>query len=169
MCGPAALPALSIVGAAVSAGGQIYSGIMASNAAKYRGDIAEQNKGLAREAAQDEIERGEEDQRQLGREVAQRVGSQTARMAANNVDITVGSAARTIDDTKMLGREDSEILAENTRRAVRGQQINAHNFEAEKRAARVEAKGAKIASYFGAASSIIGGATQYGKLKAGRS
>ena len=162
MCGPAAL---AIAGAAVSAGGQIYSGIMAANAANYRGDIAEQNKELAREAADDQIARGEEDQRQLGREVAQRVGSQTARMAANNVDITTGSAARTIEDTQMLGREDSEILAENTRRAVRGQQINAYNFEAEKRAARVEAKNAKISSYIGAASSIIGGATQFGQLK----
>lgn len=169
MCGPAVLPALAIGSALVAAGGQMYSGMVASNAAKYRGKIADQNKALTREAAQDEIERGQESQRQLGREVAQRVGSQTARMAANNVDITTGSAARTIEDTKMLGREDSEILAENTRRAVRGQQINAYNFEAEKRAAKAEAKGAIVSAAFGAASSIIGGATQFGQLKAGRS
>lgn len=167
MCA-AALPALALAGTAITAGGQIYSGLMASNAANYRGDIADQNKELTREAAEDSIARGQEDQRQLGREVAQRVGSQTARMAANNVDITTGSAARTIDDTKLLGREDSDILAENTRRAVRSQQISAYNFEAEKRAARVEAKTAKIGGFINAAGTIIGGASQFGKLKAGQ-
>lgn len=163
MCNPGLLIAAS---AAVSMAGQWQAGQYASQQAKYGAQVADQNKELAREAAEDSIDRGQEEQERLGREVAQRVGQQTARMAANNVDITTGSAARTIEDTEMLGREDAEAISENIRRQVRGQQIDAWNFESEKRALKAEGKQAKVASYFGMASTALGGATQYGKYKA---
>ena len=166
MCDPVTIT--MVAATAVSAAGQLQSGLYASRVAQYRGQVAETNKQLERESAIDAIGLGQEDQRRLGRDVAQQVGSQTARMAANNVDITMGSAARTIEDTKMIGREDSQTLAENVRRQVKGYQINAWNYESEKRAAKAEARQAKVAAAFGAASTVLGGATQYAKFKAGR-
>lgn len=163
MCNPALL---AVAATAVTAAGQWQSALYASRTARYRAQVAEQNKQLAREGAEDAIVQGQEQQRQLGREVAGRIGAQTARMAGNNVDITQGSAARVLDDTRMIGREDSEALSENIRRQVKSQQIDAWNFESEKRTAKAEAKQAKTAGMFAVASTVLGGATQYAKFKA---
>ena len=163
MCNPALL---AVAATAVTAAGQIQSGIYASRMARYQAQVAEQNKQMTREGAIDAIGRGQDEQRQLGRAVAQRVGAQTARMGANNVDLGFGSAARTVEDTKMVGREDSEALAENVRRQVRGFQIDAWGFESEKRAAKAESKQAIVGTAFGVASTVLGGASQYAKFKA---
>lgn len=164
MCDPISI---SIAAAtAVTAAGQIQGGIYQSQMARYQAGVAEQNKQRAREAASDNIVQGQEQQRQLGREVASRVGSQEARMGANNVDITMGSAARTIDDTKLIGREDSVALSENVSRQVRAMQTDIWNYESEKRAAKSEAKQAIVGAAFGAASTLLGGATQYSKFRA---
>lgn len=172
MCNPAMIGPLMIAGSAVAAAGQIQGGIYASQQARYAAKVAEQNKQLSREGAVDAIVQGQDQQRQLGREVAARVGAQSARMAGNNVDITSGSAARLIDDTRMIGREDRAALGENTRRAVKGYQINAWNYESEKRAKKAEGKQAIVAAGFGAATTLLGGATQYAgfrsKQKTGR-
>lgn len=163
MCNPALL---AVGAAAVTAAGQIQGGIYQSRMSRYQAQVAEQNKQITREAASDAIVQGQEQQRQLGREVAGRVGAQEARMAGNNVDITVGSAARLINDTKMIGREDSTALNENVRRRVKGLQIDAWNYESEKRAAKAEGKQAMVAAGFGAASTLLGAATQYSKFRA---
>lgn len=163
MCNPALLIAAST---AVTAAGQWQSALYASRTARYRAQVADQNKQLAREGAEDAIVQGQEQQRQLGREVAGRVGAQEARMAGNNVDITQGSAARVLDDTRMIGREDMNALNENIRRQVKSQQIDAWNYESEKRSAKAEAKQAKTAGMFAVGSTLLGGATQYAKFKA---
>ncbi|MCD1589695.1 hypothetical protein K7H13_02830 [Qipengyuania citrea] len=134
--------------------------------ARYQGQIADRNKQLERESAMDAIVQGQDQQRQLGREVAGRIGAQEARMAGNNVDITRGSAARVLDDTRMIGREDSLALSDNIRRQVESMQISAWNYESEKQARAAEARQAKTASYFGAGSTVLGGATQYASFRA---
>lgn len=163
MCDP--MTALIVASTATQAAGQWQSGLYASRMARYQGQVAESNKQLEREASGDAIDQGQEDQRRLGRDVAATVGAQTARMAGNNVDISMGSAARAIEDTQMVGREDSNTLAENVRRQVKGYQINAWNYESEKRAKKAEARQAKVGAAFGVASTVLGGATQYAKFK----
>lgn len=159
-------PALLAVGATVVKGaGQLQAGLYASSQSRYAASVAEQNKQLAREGADDAIKRGQDEQRRLGREVAARVGQQEARMAANNIDITTGSAARTVADTQQVGREDAEAIAENVRRQVEDQQIDAWNYESERRSQKAAAKQAKIATAFSVASTALGGAQQYAKLK----
>ena len=168
MCGPALVPILTVASTAVTAAGQLQAGAYASKMATYQAQVAQQNKAVARDAAGDAIDRGQVDQQKLGRDIAQRVGAQTARIAANNTDISFGSAARTIADTKMIGAEDQATLAENVRRQVKGMQTDIWNYESESRAKTAEASQATTASYFGAASTILGGATQYAKFRAGQ-
>lgn len=146
--------------------GQYQQGSYASQVARSQAQIADANKGLKREQIGDAIGLGQDDQRKLGREVAQRVGSQEARLAGNNVDITYGSAARVIGDTLMIGREDSDAMAENTRRQVAAMQTDVWNFESQKRAAIAEGKQAKTAALYGMASTALGAATQYAGFKA---
>ncbi len=159
MCEP--ITALTIASAAVTAAGQIQGGIYQSRMARYQAQVAAQNKAMARESAEDAIGQGQEKQRQLGREVAARVGAQTARMAGNNIDPHFGSAARVILDTEMLGSEDSAALSENSRREVRARMIDAWGYESERRAALSEARQAKVASGFAVATTFLGAAKQY--------
>jgi hypothetical protein len=164
VCNP--VLALTVAAGAVQAAGQWQSGLYASRVATNQAIVAKQNKQLEHEAGNDAIVQGQADQRRLGREVASQVGSQAARMGANNTDITFGSAARTIEDTQMIGREDQATLSENIRRQVLGHQISAYNFETERRAAKAEARQAKVGAAFGVASTILGSATSYAKFKA---
>lgn len=150
----------------MTAGGQVMSGIQQSQMANYQAAIAQQNKQIAREGSIDAIKLGQDKQRQLGREVAGRVGAQEARMAGNNVDTTSGSAARVISDTQMIGREDMNALSENINREVRGHQIDAWNYESESRAKKADASNAIVGTAFGVASTALGGATQYAKFGA---
>lgn len=143
MCHPGFL---ALGAAAVGAAGQLQAGTYAARMARFEAQVADQNKARVREGALDALGRGQADQRQLGRDVAGRIGAQTARMAGNNVDITFGSAARLIEDTRMIGQEDSDALAENIRRQVSGMQTDIWNFESEKRAKRAEASQAKTAA-----------------------
>lgn len=166
MCDPVSITMAAAT--AVSAAGQLQGGAYASKVARNQATVAQYNKELAKEGADDAIKRGQDDQRKLGREIASRVGQQEARIAANNVDITTGSAARVIEDTQMLGAEDQAAISENVARQVRSQQIDAWGYESAKRAAISEGKQAKTAAAFGAASTILGGASQYSKFKAGR-
>lgn len=164
MCDP--VSALMVAATATQAVGQWQSGLYASRVAKNQALVAATNKQLERESAIDTIKQGQVDQRRLGRDIASQVGSQVARIGANNVDITMGSAARTVEDTRMIGREDQEALSENIRRQVKGYQISAWNYESERRAKLAESKQAKVAAAFGVASTILGGATQLGKFRA---
>jgi hypothetical protein len=168
MCPPALIPALTIASTAVTMAGQLQSGLYASRLARYQAQVADQNKAMVHENAADAIVQGQAEQRRLGREIAGRVGAQEARMGANNVDLSFGSAARLTEDTRMIGAEDQAALAENVRRQVRGMQTDIWNFESEKRAKKAEASQAMTGAMFGMASTALGGATQYAKFKAGR-
>lgn len=137
-----------------------------SQQASYRARVAEQNKQLSREAAADEIALGHEQKRELGREQAQRLAAMRARMAANGGDLGFGSAAMALEDRSKTDSEDRAALAENINRKVRGLQIDAWNFESEKRAAKAESKSAIGEAAFGVASTALGGATEYAKFKA---
>jgi hypothetical protein len=165
VCDPATLVIASTI---VASAGQLYSGAYASQQAGYAAQVAQQNKELSRESAQDAIVRGQEEQQRLGRETAQRVGSQRARLSANNVDVGFGSAARVVDDTRDLAEDEANVIAENTRRQVRSFQIDAYGFESERRAALAERKSAQIGTAFGVASTALGGATQYSEFRAKR-
>lgn len=166
MCDP--ISALMVAATATQAAGQIQSGLYASKVARNQAYTAAQNKGLAREAALDALGRGQEEQRRLGREVAQRVGSQEARIGANNIDVSTGSAARTIEDTRLIGAEDSATISENTARRVREMQTDIWSLETERRAAKSEQRQAKVATAFGVASTVLGGAVQYEKFRKDR-
>lgn len=168
MCSPAIAGPLMLAGSVVSAAGQIQGGLYASRMSRYQAQVAAQNKANTREAAADTIAQGQEQQRQLGREIAGRVGAQEARMAGNNIDPTTGSAARVILDTQMIGAEDSAAMSENVRRQVRARQIDAWNYESERRSARAEGKQAMTSAVFSAATTLLGGAQQYSKFRASR-
>lgn len=164
MCEPATL---AIIGASVAAAGSGYSALAASAQSRGAARQAEANSREASASAADALERGKQDQVKHYREVSQRMGAQRAAMAANGLDISFGSAADFVGDTAMYGEEDASNIAENTNRDVRGFLVQGANYRAEAKSQRNASTAALIGGAFSVGSTLIGGASQYGKLKAG--
>jgi len=167
LCGPAALIPLAVASTALTATGQIYAGNAAKQQGKYEQQIAEQNAARDRNAATDASNRGQIAQLQRYRQLAQSLGAQRAGYAANGLDTNFGSALETQLGTAQIAYEDSATLAENTRREMMGFDISAANQVMQGRAARARGSAAKTASLFAAGSTILSGAQQVNKMKAG--
>jgi hypothetical protein len=167
MCLPAAaLPALAIASSVASAGGQLYGGMQANAQGKYESRIAKRNAALEVEGSRASIEAGVGERRDYWRKIGAIKGQNIASMAANGIDVGFGAGERIQQDTNMLAREDARKLYSNIEERTRGHHINASNYVAESKAAKSRGKAALVGSMFGAASSLLGGATQYSKLKA---
>lgn len=164
MCDPGTL---TLISAGVAAAGAGYSALAANAQAKGAARQAEANAKEASASAADALERGNVDQMRHYREVSQRMGAQRAALAANGLDINFGSAADLVGDTAMIGEEDASTLAENTNRDVRGFLIQGANYTAEAKSQRAAGKAALVKGAFDIGSTILGGATQYSKLKRG--
>jgi len=164
MCNPAILLVASTV---VSAAGTIYGGLAANAQAQYQAKVAEQNAAMEREAAQQEQQNTRDAALKHYREVAQLKGQQAVGAAANGVVGDFGTAADTLGDTEMLSREDTKRIYDQGNQRVRGHDIGASNYEGEANAQRAKGSAAIVGSLFSAGSTVLGGAGQYQKLKAG--
>ncbi len=165
MCIP--LPALALAATAVSTIGTGIGALQANAQAQYRAKIEERNAAMEREAAQQEQENTRQAALKHYREVAQLKGQQIVGAAANGVSTNFGTAADTLADTEMLSREDVNRIYQQGYQNVRGRDIGASNYMASATASRQEGKGALIKGAFDMGSTILGGAQQYSKLKAG--
>jgi hypothetical protein len=165
MCDPVSL---TIAATAVAATGQVMSGIQAKAQGKYESNVANQNAALVRNQQQDAIEKANADRVKLDRKYAQLAGSQQAAFSANGIDANFGSARQTAEDTAMLRGEDANSLYINNNTELRGFDINAANYRSQAKAARMKGNAAFTAGLFGAGSTILGGAQQYSKIRAGQ-
>lgn len=133
---------------------------------RYQAAVANRNADLANAQARDAMDRGRLDQTKLARQYSQLKGSQQASMAANGIDTSFGSAASVAADTAMLYGEDASTLSMNTVRETKGYEISAANYQSEGVAAKMKGKQAFTQSLFGAASTVLGAASQYSKSQA---
>lgn len=163
MCEPATL---TLIAAGVAAAGTVVTGVMAYQQHQYQKKVAHRNEDLATEAAKDALARGKIEEQRQYRRTSQMLGAQRAAMAANGIDVDFGSAAAVTRDTMTFGQEDAATIRENTIRETKGYEINAMNFGAEAQSQGMQATGALVSSAFSAGSTLLGGASQYGKLKA---
>lgn len=167
MCLPAAaaIP-LVIASSVVSAAGQVMAGAQANAQGKYESQVDKMNAGLEVDAAHQSILAGQDERRDFWRHVSQIKGQQVASMAANGIDVGYGSAARLQDDTQMLANDDAKNLYRGIEERTKGHLINASNYQMQGKAAKARGKAALTSSYFGAASSILGGLAQGAGMKA---
>lgn len=152
----------------MAATGKIVGGIQAAAAHRYEAKIAERNAGLANEQGQDAQQRGQLEASRAYRRIGQVKGQQIAAMAANGIDLGVGSALQVQQDAAMIGAEDVGQIYKATNEEVRGFGTTAANYRAQASGSRQAASGALVGAAFDAASTALGGASQYSRLKAGR-
>lgn len=157
---------LAVTAAVVTAGGQMYQADAASKQGKYAAAVATENRKMELEGRNDARRRGEMDQLRHWRKVSQLQGEQRATMGAAGLDLGFGSPSDILDETAAMGFEDSAIIEENTTKEVRGYEIRAANFANEAKAQKYGAKTAKTAGYISAAGTLLGAASQIGKMNA---
>jgi hypothetical protein len=165
MCLPLAAAA-AVAGAAVSAGGQIMQGLQAKAQGKYENQVAEINRGLAVDAYHDERTDDVQNRTDFWRKVSALKGQQIAAMAANGIDVGFGAGQKVQDDTAELAADDASRLYKQDAAKAKGHLIEASNFAQQGVAAKARGKVAFTSSLFGAASSILGGASQVAGMKA---
>lgn len=163
MCDPATLAVSAAVMSTISAG---VGAVGAASQARYQAKIADRNADMASEAAAQEQENTRQSALQHYRQVAQLKGKQRAAMAANGIDLNFGSALDVQGDTEMLAREDTSRIYQQGFQRARGYDVESANYGAQANASRQAAKGALIKGAFDMGSTALGGASQYGQLKA---
>lgn len=163
MCGPAAL---ALGAAIITAAGTVYGGMAERAQGRYEQKVNEQNAVLERRKIGDAQERGAIDQMRRYRESAAAIGRQRANAGASGLDANFGSVLAGQEDTAMIANEDVYTIGRNTTREIEGYDINAANYVSRGRAARARGNAAFTGSLFSATGTLLGGASQYGKLKA---
>ncbi len=165
MCNPGAL---LIAATATQAVGTGVSALQAASMSRYQARVADRNAQLENEAARNAQEVGQRQAQRQYRQISQVQGAQQAAFGANGVDQGVGSALQVQRDTAAMGAEDIQSIYDQTYQNARGFEINAANYRARASASRREASAALVKGAFDIGSTVLGGAKQYQKYRAGQ-
>lgn len=147
-------------------GMQAYGAYSSSKQAKAgyqaQAQIAANNAQLAEWQAEDAEQRGQVKANAQGMHTRQLKGAQRAGMAANGVDLGVGSAQQVLTDTDYFGQIDRDTILANSAREAWGYRMQGKGYTADSSllSARASAQSPGLA----AATTLMGGA---GKVAAG--
>ncbi len=132
--------------------------------------MAEINARVAELGAQSALLQGKSEVAKLTAAAGQLKSRQKVALAANGIDLGVGTAAEIQASTDMMKEIDADTIKANAMRTAWGYRSNAMNFQNQARSARATAKG--INPFMSATTSLIGDAGQvagqwYGLQKEG--
>lgn len=149
--------ALTLISTVIGAAGQVQQAQAQAQAAEYNAKVADMNATLSERRAKDAIERGAVEEQKKRLEVQRLLGTQTAAMAANGVDLTFGSPLDILVDTAVLGELDALTIRTNFAREAYDRKVDAVNQRAGATLNRMEAENARTAGYLNAAGTVLGG------------
>lgn len=158
-------------GAASSAVGAYYGAQSQKTALNLNADLSDINAKVAESAAQATLLTGQRDEQKSMIATANLKGTQRASLAANGVDLGVGSAANILTTTDVLGEADANTIHANAVRnafGYRAQAVNQTNQATMSRAASaaISPTQALTTSLLGSAGSVASNWYQYGKAGA---
>jgi hypothetical protein len=152
-----ALMAVSTASTVLGAGAQAYGAYKQADAAKEataaNAQGYEQNRRYAEAQANDATARGAEEARRARLATRMLIGSQRARMAANNVRVDSGTPLAIQQDTRMLGEMDVGIILENARREADGYRNQGENYGIQ--AALTRRAGEDISPFLAVAPTVL--------------
>jgi hypothetical protein len=158
MCGPTAIRGMQGVGLGMSALGA-FNGARANQVTlDGQADIAEINARVAESSAQSVLISGQREEQKSRISTANLKGTQRASLAANGVDLGVGSAENILTTTDVLGEIDAQTIKANATASAWGHRTQAVNQQAQARSARA-ASGA-ISPVSAMLTTALGGAGQ---------
>lgn len=155
---------LALVSAGVSAVGGLATAYAGRQQANAQAKLDARNANIAQNAANDAVDRGDEELKAHFMKVGQLRGQQRAALASNGVDVDFGSAADLQLDTSLLAQADAVTISENAQREADSYRVSASNYRAQAAAAKSQGRTSLLAGAFDASKSLLGGAMQYSAL-----
>ena len=146
-----------IGGGVTSAIGSYFSAATQKATLKGQAAIADTNARIAELGAQQELFRGQQQVGALTLQAGQLKSRQRAALAANGIDLGVGSAAEIQASTDIMKEIDKNTVEANATRSAFGYRTQAMNFQNEALTARATASA--ISPGMSAVSSLLGSAT----------
>lgn len=120
------------------------------------------NQQLARQAAMDALSRGALEAGRLRSDTTKLIGEQKVGYATSGVDVTSGTPASIIGESRMLGELDAQTLLNNAIREAWGFQQKAEQLGKDLRASREAAALRAFGTLLGGAGQSAGMAAEYG-------
>lgn len=154
----AALFALSVVVAGAGAQQQAKA---QRQAGETNAAIANQNKKIADLNAQDALNQGAADAAEKRTKTRLILGQQRAAIAANNVELSTGTALEVLGDTALFGATDEQRLRENASRRAWGFQVQGQNAQWQGQMDQFRGQQGAQSTYLNAASNILGTTSSY--------
>ena len=143
-------------GAATSAIGGYFGAASQKSALSAQAGLADTNARVAEMAAQSTLAQGQKEVGRLTLRAGQLKSTQRAGMAANGIDLGVGSAAETLASTDIMKEIDANQLQANAVAAAWGQRIQGVNYQNDALTKRATAS--SISPFSAAATSLMGSA-----------
>ncbi len=164
MCEPTSITyaVVAVAGIAMSAYSQQQQAKAAAKQSDFSSQVAANNAKIAANNAEIALGKGEADIEDQKLRTKQRIGLQTAQLAAQGFDVSGGSSIEILGDTAALGELDVlRIDADAQNRAANFRNQSA-NFQSESNLGRFAAKNQRRAGNINAASTLITGASRAG-------
>lgn len=147
---------LNIAGSVMSVIGAFAGAQAERSRLQFQADIDRVNQAIAETNARAALMAGQREQQAVMLRTGQIKSSQEAALAANGIDLGVGSAARVRTSTEFMGQTDVDTIAANAIRAAFGYRMQGTNFgiDATMRGAAAEA----VSPWMSAGTSLLTGA-----------
>lgn len=148
----------TVAGAGISAIGAIQQGQATAAADRYQAQVAANNAQIAQQNAAMATQKGEIQAQQQGLKNRAQMGAIVSGMAANDVDVNTGSAAKVRSSADLTGLSDVQQIRQNAAIENYGYRSQSTSYQAESALETAGASNASTAGYLSAGTSLLGGA-----------
>lgn len=166
--GSALATALTVGSTALGVAGSLMEGRAQSQMYNYRAQVAMNNAIMAERDIDRSLIAGQREESEIRMKTGQLVSSQKAAQAASGVDTEVGTAPFVRDITAAQGDMDALTMRFNAAQQAYNFKVEAANQRAESNMMKRAAKTAKLKSYIGAASALVGGMSKLSNAAPGK-
>lgn len=146
--------ALPAIGVGLQVFGQVQQGLAAKSAADFRAQVADNNRRIAKTAAERAIERGRMIEVQTRIRGAQQIGTARASAASRGVEADTGSALVTQLDIAELTERDALQVRQNARLEKARLLQQAQDFSAERELEQATGRQRLAGSLLGAGGTV---------------
>lgn len=127
----AALPLISTIGAGISAGSSVVSGIAQGNAASYQAQVARNNATIADRNAAYSIAAGQQATETQSKKGAAQIGEIKTSQAASGIDVNSGSAVDVQAGQRATNKLDTENVLSDAQLKAYGYTTQAQSFTSQ--------------------------------------
>lgn len=159
---PVSLSLAATVGSTVIGGvSSLMQGQAGAEAASYQAAIARNNAIIAKQNAQQEIQKGRQQSLLKDMETRSLKGKQIAGMAASGLEVGTGSFGDILESSDQLGRLDKSLILQGASKNATAYLQQASNFSSEANLFDMKSSSSSASGYLGLAGSLIGGASSF--------